>query len=187
MKRLFLAIPINIKTSPASELANNLRQRLKHETFVNWVQLNNVHLTLKFIGNTFPQDELRIIDAMNEVFGRHQAFDMVFDNVGVFGSRYAPRVVWLGMRNTPQQLISLADDVLDTFDRIGFPKDRQNFVPHLTLARIKNLYDKEYFTKTIQSIEQKPYISQTVNEIILFQSILRPEGAIYKVVKSWHI
>lgn len=187
MKRLFLAIPISIKTSPAAELADNMRQRLKHETAVNWVRLNNVHLTLKFIGNTFPQDEPRIINAMTEVFSRHKAFDMVFDNVGVFGSRYAPRVVWLGMKDTPQQLLSLADDVLNTFDKIGFPKDRQNFVPHITLARIKSLCEKEYFTKTIQAIEQKPYITQTVNEIILFQSILRPEGAIYKVVKSWHI
>lgn len=187
MKRLFLAIPINIKSSLASDLANTLRRQLGHEKFINWVRLDNVHLTLKFIGNTFPYDEPKIIDAVTEMMQSHNTFDMVFDNVGIFGSHYAPRVIWLGMKNTPQQLLSLADDVLDTFDKIGFPRDRQNFVPHLTLARIKKLYDKEYFTKIIAAVEQKPYISQNVNEVILFQSILRTEGPIYKIEKSWHL
>ena len=77
------------------------------------------------------------------------------------------------------------EKILTAFDDIGYLRDRQNFVPHLTLGRIKDLCEKQYFQKVVQAIEQKTYIHQEVNEVILFQSILRPEGAVYKVVKKW--
>jgi 2'-5' RNA ligase len=94
-------------------------------------------------------------------------------------------VLWLGMQQTPEQLLDLAEDTLDTFDKIGFLRDRQNFVPHITLGRIKELCEKQYFQKVVQAIEQKTYIRQEVTEVILFQSHLRPEGPVYKVVKKW--
>ena len=91
------------------------------------------------------------------------------------------------MQQTPEELLSLEEAVLTAFDGIGYLRDRQNFVPHLTLGRIKDLCEKQYFQKVVQAIEQKSYIRQEVNEIILFQSILRPEGAVYKVVKRWSL
>ena len=112
---------------------------------------------------------------------------MDFNRTGIFGSRYAPRVLWLGMHNTPQELYDLEEDTLNTFDNLGYLRDRQNFVPHITLGRIKELCEKQYFQKIVSGIEQKSYIKQEVNEIILFQSILRPEGAVYKEVKKFTI
>ena len=89
------------------------------------------------------------------------------------------------MQNTPQELYDLEEDTLKAFDNIGYLRDRQNFVPHITLGRIKELCEKQYFQKIVSGIEQKSYIKQEVNEIILFQSILRPEGAIYKELKRY--
>ncbi|MDY6437239.1 MAG: RNA 2',3'-cyclic phosphodiesterase, partial [Bacteroidales bacterium] len=127
------------------------------------------------------------IEAVGKMLERHHPFVMDFNRTGIFGSRYAPRVLWLGMQQTPEQLLNLAEDTLDTFDKIGFPRDRQNFVPHITLGRIKELCEKQYFQKVVQAIEQKTYIRQEVTEVILFQSILRPDGAVYKIVKKWNL
>jgi len=187
MKRLFLAIPINTENNGFAPLVNDLRNRLSHEKMINWVRPTNIHLTLKFIGETPPQDEPKIIEAMSKVVENHHSFTMDFNRTGIFGARYAPRVLWLGMQQTPDELLRLEEDVLKAFDSIGYQRDRQNFVPHLTLGRIKDLCEKQYFQKVVQAIEQKTYIHQEVNEIILFQSILRPDGAVYKIVKKWNL
>lgn len=91
------------------------------------------------------------------------------------------------MNNTPQQLFDLEEDTLSAFDKLGYHCDRQNFVPHITLGRIKELCEKQYFQKIVSGIEQKTYIRQDVDEIILFQSVLRPECAVYKELKKFEI
>ena len=178
MKRLFLAIPVQTQDNGFAPLVDDLRKRLSHEKQINWVRPTNIHLTP-------PQDEPKIIEAVSKVLENQKSFVMDFNRTGIFGARYAPRVLWLGMQQTPQELLNLEEAVLTAFDSIGYLRDRQNFVPHLTLGRIKDLCEKQYFQKVVQAIEQKTYIHQEVNEVILFQSILRPEGAVYKVVKKW--
>ena len=185
MKRLFLAIPINTENNGFKPLLDGLRRSLSHEKLINWVRPTNIHLTLKFIGET--QDEPRIIEAVSKVIENQKSFTMDFNRTGIFGARYAPRVLWLGMQQTPEELLSLEESVLKAFDGIGYLRDRQNFVPHLTLGRIKDLCEKQYFQKVVQAIEQKTYIHQEVKEVILFQSILRPDGAVYKVMKKWEL
>ncbi len=187
MKRLFLAIPIKTTDNGFIPLLDGLKRQLGHEKRINWVRPNHIHLTLKFIGNTHPNDIPKIIDELNEMFKRHKSFTMDFNRTGIFGSRYAPRVLWLGMQNTPQELLDLEEDTLTSFDKLGFLRDRQNFVPHITLGRIKELCEKQYFQKIVAGIEQKSYIKQEVNEIILYQSILQPEGAFYKEIKKFEI
>lgn len=187
MKRLFLAIPIETKNNGFVPLVDDLKKRLAHEKMINWVRPTNIHLTLKFIGETPTRDEPKIIEAVSKVLDNQKSFTMDFNRTGIFGARYAPRVLWLGMQQTPDVLLNLEEAVLTAFDNIGYQQDRQNFVPHLTLCRIKNLCEKQYFQKVVQAIEHKTYIYQEVNEIILFQSILRPEGAVYKVVKKWDL
>lgn len=187
MKRLFLAIPIKTNDNGFVPLLDGLKRQLAHEKRINWVRPDNIHLTLKFIGSTPNEDIPKIIDGVGEMLRNHKSFTMDFNRTGIFGSRYAPRVIWLGMQNTPQELYDLEEDTLTTFDNIGYLRDRQNFVPHITLGRIKELCEKQYFQKIVSGIEQKSYIKQEVNEIILFQSILRPEGAIYKELKKFRI
>ena len=187
MKRLFLAIPIKTNDNGFIPLLEGLRRQLAHEKRINWVNPEHIHLTLKFIGNTPNEDIPKIIDGVGEMLQNHKSFTMDFNRTGVFGSRYAPRVLWLGMQNTPQELYELEEDTLSTFDKLGYLRDRQNFVPHITLGRIKELCEKQYFQKIVAATEQKSYIKQDVNEIILFQSILRPEGAFYKEIKRFEL
>ena len=187
MKRLFLAIPIKTADNDFVPLLDGLKRQLAHEKRINWVHPQNIHLTLKFIGDTPNEDIPKIIEAVEEMLKNHKSFTMDFNRTGIFGSRYAPRVLWLGMNERPQELYDLEEDTLTVFDKLGYLRDRQNFVPHITLGRIKELCEKQYFQKIVSGIEQKSYIKQEVNEIILFQSILRPEGATYKELKKFYL
>lgn len=186
MKRLFLALPINTGEE-FSELFSGLKKRLAHEKRISWSNTQQIHLTLKFIGNCNGEDEKRIIEAVENTLARHNAFDMDFNRTGLFGSRYKPRVMWLGMKETPAELLALSEDILSVFDSIGFNRTSENFVPHLTLCRIKELCEKQYFFKVIDSIEQKTYIQQRADKIILYRSILDKTGAIHKVEHMFNL
>ena len=183
MKRTFLAIPIAVGADyPA--LVQRLQRNLEHERRnINWCKTDQIHLTLKFVGDTPDEDVPKIIEACQQVAKRHQPFVMDFDRTGFFGSNRAPRVLWLGMKDEPKALYDLEADVLDAFDDLGYLRDRQNFVPHLTVCRIKQLVDKPFFLLLCEGIEQKTYFHSDVKEIVYFQSFLQPTGAFYKTLK----
>lgn len=183
MKRTFLAIPIPAGTEfPA--LTQRLQRNLEHERRnINWCKPDQVHLTLKFVGDTPDQDIPKIIEACQKVAQRHHPFVMDFNRTGFFGSNHSPRVLWLGMKDEPKALYELEEDVLDAFDSLGYLRDRQNFVPHLTVCRIKQLVDKPFFQQICQGIEQKTYLHADVKEIVYLQSFLQPTGAFYKTLR----
>lgn len=183
MKRLFLAIPFE-DCSAFVDLSQRLKSKLNFER-INWVNPENTHLTLKFIGNTHTAEIPKIVGKTTDIISKHRSFTLDFNKTGIFGSRYEPRVLWLGMAKESPELLQLANDVLDGFDEIGFLRDRQNFVPHLTIARIKQLNDKPYFQKVINEIEQKTYLKSTVSKVILFESILRQTGVIHIPLHSF--
>ena len=101
-------------------------------------------------------------------------FDMVLEGLGVFGSSYDPRVIWYGIRDETQ-IFNLADNIFSELEGIGIKRDRQNFVPHLTIGRINE--------------KQKPGLIQTirVEEFYLIESILEPTGPVYHVVETFNI
>ncbi len=182
-KRTFLAIHIPTGTEYPL-MVERLKKNLPHEKFINYCRPENIHLTLKFLGSTPIDDIPNIIEACQKVAKRHQPFTMDFDRTGFFGSNHVPRVLWLGMNDQPQALFDLEADLLDAFDDLGYLRDRQNFVPHLTVCRIKPLVDKQFFLKVCNGIEQKTYLHADVKELVYFQSILQPTGPIYKVIKT---
>ena len=182
-KRTFLAISIPCSTEfPA--MVERLKKNLTHEKFINYCRPENIHLTLKFLGSTPVDDIPAIIEACQKVAKKHQPFTMDFDRTGLFGSNHVPRVLWLGMNNQPKALFDLEEELLDAFDALGYMRDRQNFVPHLTVCRIKSLVDKQFFMKIYDSIEPKTYLHADVKELVYYQSILQPTGPIYKVLKK---
>ena len=166
-KRTFLAISIPCSTEfPA--MVKRLKKNLQHEKYINYVKTNQIHL----------------IEVCQKVAKKHQPFTMDFDRTGFFGSNNVPRILWLGMNNQPKALFDLEADLLDAFDDLGYLRDRQNFVPHLTVCRIKQLVDKQFFLQICKGIEQKTYLHADVKELIYFQSFLQPTGPIYKVLKK---
>ncbi len=182
-KRTFLAISIPCSTEfPA--MVERLKKNLQHEKYINYVKTNQIHLTLKFVGDTPAEDIPNIIEACQKVAKKHQPFTMDFDRTGFFGSNNVPRILWLGMNNQPKALFDLEADLLDAFDDLGYLRDRQNFVPHLTVCRIKQLVDKQFFLQICKGIEQKTYLHADVKELIYFQSFLQPTGPIYKILKK---
>lgn len=183
MKRLFVALPLE-PSDQLLALLGSLQKRLSHER-INWVKPENMHLTLKFLGET-PGFRLQEINqALLEATAGASRFEYTFDKTGLFGSRHSPRVLWLGMQERNPALDHLTERVIDAMDRVGFQRDRQNFVPHLTLGRIHQLSDRKLFSTIVDSIPQQSYLQGTATEIVLYESFLLRQGPRYVVQERY--
>lgn len=184
MKRLFVAI----KITPRQEMLNTLyalKKELQYEK-INWVDEKNLHFTLKFLGKTDTSEIANITKILENIAQTTKAIDIKIENLGIFGSRYDPRVIWAGIECS-EPLLALGENVLNKLDEVGFKRDRQNFVPHITLGRIKHIRDKKQLKVVIDKNKAIWHQDDCVDSFYLFESILKPEGPQYKVVKTFHL
>lgn len=184
MKRLFAAI----KIQPSPEFLNllfHLKRELHYEK-IKWVSPENIHITLKFYGET-PEDDIPLIEkVLQEAAVAHAPFTFRLKGLGVFGSSYRPRVIWAGIEDG-KPLAELGKAVLNGSDRAGWKRDRQNFVPHLTIGRIKQLEDKRHFQEVIRKDRDVFLQEVSAEEIILYESILRSQGPEYVTLGSFSL
>ncbi len=184
MKRLFAAIKVHPSEGFLSRYYS-LKRNLKDEK-IRWVDPENIHITLKFFGET-PEHHIPAINAaLQQSAAGHAAFDLSITSTGIFGSSYQPKVIWFGIE-PHEDIIRLSESILTELEKTGIERDRQNFVPHLTIARIKQLEDKKYFQKVIDHNKEDFIQKEEVNEFHLFESMLKPGGAEYTVIGSYSL
>ena len=182
MKRLFAAVKIN----PNENFLKSFRilsSGLKTES-IKWVEEHNIHITIKFFGETEERLIPGISEHMKGISKNTPMLNFCLSGLGIFGSSYQPKVIWTGIEPF-EQLSSLMKRTRTEMEKIGFESDRQNIVPHLTLGRIKFLKDKELFRKSLEvnrNIRSEPMM---VKECILFESILRKEGPEYITLEKF--
>jgi RNA 2',3'-cyclic 3'-phosphodiesterase len=176
MKRLFTAIRIQPDKAFMDQL-HTLEARLRHEK-IKWVEDHNIHITLKFFGDTEEKRIPRINSVLQAVAGETPLFDLSLKNLGIFGSSYNPKVVWAGIQPY-DELAGIMKRIQEGLKRIGYEPDRQNLVPHLTLGRIRSLADKSFFQKTIDESREISSMPMKVDSFHLYESILRREGPVY--------
>jgi RNA 2',3'-cyclic 3'-phosphodiesterase len=182
MKRLFVAIKIN----PDKEFLNqvhSLETSLQHER-IKWVEDHNIHITLKFFGETEEKQIPGIISVLKNVSAVSKSFSYSLKNLGIFGSSYEPRVIWIGLEPY-QELVDLMKKIQSEMIPLGFEPDRQNLVPHLTLGRIKYLKDKPLFQRTIDRYKSVASSEMKAESFILFESILKKEGPVYVALDTF--
>ena len=182
MKRLFAALKIYPDDDFLTSYAD-LKAELDHEP-IKWVEEHNIHITLKFFGETEEQKIPQISSVLRERAEKTAAIRMRLTGLGIFGSSYAPKVIWAGIE--PYAALSLLmKNVHTDLSGAGFDPDRQNLVPHLTLGRIKFLNDKILFRRTLEKYKAIASSPLEIGEIILYESILRREGPEYIVVNKF--
>ncbi|MEI6682840.1 MAG: RNA 2',3'-cyclic phosphodiesterase [Bacteroidota bacterium] len=176
MKRLFAAL----KIYPDADFLlsyRKLKSGLHHE-HIKWVEEHNIHVTLKFFGET---EELKIPAICSSLRGRAgmtSEINLQLSGLGIFGSAYAPKVIWVGI-SPFDPVSSLMKNIQRDLAALGFEADRQNLVPHLTLGRIKFLKDKVLFNRMVGQFKTIASAPLQIGEIILFESILHHEGPEY--------
>lgn len=176
MKRLFIATKIELNKQYMS-LLRHLQQQLACDRIV-WVDSQLQHITLRFLGETPDAQIPKLKKAMNEVANQTQAFTLSMDKLGIFGSKYAPEILWFGFSEFEAYKMlfeRMEERILD----LGFKPNYGNVVPHITLGRIKETQSKKYFWKVFENNQPDFTQSVPITEITLYQSHLQPTGPIY--------
>lgn len=182
--RLFIAIefPKAIQYPLEEFLAELTRQWPDPQHSLRWVRPNQFHLTLKFLGEC---DEERLPDlkaALDAATSGHKAFDLSLEGLGCFQSRDQLRVIWLGVREGGVAAQSLAADVEETFETVGFPKEKRPYHPHITLARAKDPYKASVFEDFTRRGSWPAIGPFQATHVSLIQSKLSPAGPTYTTV-----
>ncbi len=182
--RTFIAIRLDERIHRKLEL---LQEELRGATpprLVRWVEPANIHLTLKFLGDTPAARIPEIAAALEQVAAGATPFAFELAGLGCFPNTARPNVVWVGVQDAGGRLAALQEGVDATLERLGFAREGRGFSPHLTLGRVRREGRPADIAAVGQAVEKrrekvKSVGRQEVAAVTLFQSDLRPDGPIY--------
>lgn len=176
--RAFLAIePSEHVLQAISRVQDKLRREINGQ--ISWTKSQSQHLTLKFFDNISLQDVENISAFAKKRAGLQMPFSLAAERLGVFPDIRRPRVLWVGIAGNPGRLLTLQDALDDDFETLCFARENRVYRPHITLARIKALQGMGSIEKVLGRHDRFSAGEFIVRELILFQSKLTPQGAVY--------
>ena len=146
-----------------------------------WTDPDNLHLTLRFIGEV-PDDQAADIDAALATI-EAPGFDLVLDGVGIYGSARAARILWAGVERS-EPLAHLQNKVESALVRCGLPAEERRFSPHVTLARLKDA-PRDRLARFLEDralFRAGPF---HVEHFTLYRSLLGKGGAVYEALREY--
>ena len=180
--RTFISIPVpNEVKSKKNMLYSTLENSPAN---ISWVKNEQLHLTLKFLGHT-PETMIENIKSeISKISSTIKPFKLLINKTGCFPKRERPRVLWLGIRGNTTALNDLFLRVDKEMKKIGFPSLDKEFIPHITLARVK--YPQKY-TPDISTFLKSSYdpIDFTADRVQFLTSELLPSGTFYTLLGSF--
>ncbi|MEA3329041.1 MAG: RNA 2',3'-cyclic phosphodiesterase [Candidatus Omnitrophota bacterium] len=175
--RAFIAIeiPRDVK-SELSQIIDTLRSS---QADVKWVKPQDVHLTLKFLGNIDQSRLKEIQNILDRVAKTENSFEMSMEDLSAFPNPSFPRVIWTGLKQGSQNTLDLAKKIECELAKIGFAKEKRPFHPHLTLGRLRSPKNRDKLSVLLSSTTFKSQSRIKVTHLNLIQSTLTPTGSIY--------
>ncbi len=174
--RAFIAIELS------EEIRNSLAQIQSHLKYagadVKWVEKDNIHLTLKFLGEVSDEKIEKIKSILDEIGKTVKSFEISLKDIGAFPKIDYPRIIWVGLDKGTKESIGLAGRIDEALSKIGFQKETRPFAAHLTIGRVRSPKNKEALKEKIES-QDTSHKTQVISSVSLFQSKLTPQGPIY--------
>jgi len=184
--RAFIALPLPESAShQLGQFLISLKAKVPHG--FRLVNIENIHLTLAFLGNTPLNKIEQLTKMLEELIKNHAAMPAHFSTLGAFPSANRMRIFWLGIE-TNHELIALQKEIAHCCKLCNLPTDDKPFIPHLTLARLS---DEMNQSERMQSAEllktslkglQEAFI---LDKLVIFKSTLKPAGAVYSPVHEF--
>jgi len=180
-----------IRTFVAIEIPKSIRQQItefqaelkKESAQVSWVNADNIHLTLKFLGDVEADQMNRVRVAVQSGCQAVHPFSVKIEGAGCFPNRKNPRVLWIGIDGEMEALLLLQERVENELTKLGFPKEERKFSAHLTIGRVKG---PSGIQPVIHKMENSTgrFGEFLVDHVNVMKSDLQPLGAVYSVLSS---
>jgi 2'-5' RNA ligase len=181
--RVFIAVPA---PEEVREAVRRIVEGLRWSgADVKWVEPENVHITLKFLGDVPLDDVDRIKSALRKGLEGRRAFDLEVAGAGCFpGGRKAPRVIWMGLAGDTRSLEEIALSVDGLCAGLGFSREARPFKAHLTIGRVRRGSGRlRELAEAVGSVTFNP-LKLRVDRVNLVRSRLSPKGPTYTVLES---
>ena len=174
-------IAIDIDATP--NILNFLNDITNVGADVKLVEPQNIHITLKFLGDV-QEDKIKEIEqVMEESVKSIGPFTIKMNGTGVFPNPNYIKVVWIGIKDI-ETIGTIASNIDVSLSQIGFKKEKRGFSAHLTIGRVKTAKNKQHLLKVIESYRDFEFSTQEVTSIKLKKSDLTPNGPIYKTLRE---
>jgi 2'-5' RNA ligase len=180
--RVFVAL--NLPKKERQRIHRATRELRERDLPVRWVDVDNFHVTLKFLGEVRPDRIPRVEEALQRVAASTQPFTVALGGFGAFPTVRKPRVVWLGLDATPE-LRCLKQDLEWTLSDVGFDTETRAFHPHVTLGRAGAGDGAGAFRGLDETLAAMPFACDlSVRSVDLMRSHISRTGARYSVLSS---
>lgn len=146
---------------------------------VKWVAPENVHVTLKFLGDVREDRLPQVLSAIEDALRGRSAFEMSLSGIGAFPNPERAKVVWIGIEKGIDHIRELAKAVESGLERVGFSPENRPFKAHVTIGRIKTSKYLGRLAEGMDKIEAEDMGSQKVTSIAVMQSELFRDGPLY--------
>jgi len=178
--RTFIAVepPGSLREEIGRLTARHLESRLPG---FRWVKPENIHLTLRFLGEIDPARLDSLTQAISGATAGFAPFELTVESLGFFGSQKRPRVIWLGL-SASRQLTALAEEVESAVAGAGFGRADKPFKAHLTLARLKRPQAGAPDWESIRKGLPSSWPEWKVDRVEIIKSTLAPSGPIYETL-----
>ncbi|MGE5343345.1 MAG: RNA 2',3'-cyclic phosphodiesterase [Candidatus Omnitrophota bacterium] len=181
--RIFIGIKLD--TAAVDQVEKFLKLFKKKASPIRWVNVTNIHITLKFLGEIpdtqYPQIEKAIIDAATTL--NPGAMDLTLSGCGKFGPKSALNIFWIGTGTHPA-LINLYQTIDKTLIRFGIPAEDRPFTPHITVGRNKKEFNFKSLYELMDQYRHEKIADMHVTHFQIFSSRLTPDGPIYTILKE---
>jgi 2'-5' RNA ligase len=186
--RTFIAIEL---PEEVKEYLRRLQGKLKKcDADVKWVAPQNIHLTLKFLGEIDEKKAGEIEEILTKTARQNPSFQIRASSIGGFPGLSSPRVIWIGIDKGDSEVKNIAKKLETSLELIGIPREERGFSSHITIGRTKSSLNRTSLAKLLNELKETPQtenIEFTVNKITFFKSTLTPQGPIYEALKEFQL
>jgi RNA 2',3'-cyclic 3'-phosphodiesterase len=181
-------MPEMVRTFTAVEITDEVLGRLQEligllrpvPADVKWVQPDNLHWTLNFLGDVELREISDVCKAVIQATADFEPFEVATFGLGAFPSVHRPRTIWVGIREGREQMIALQDALAGRLAKLGYRPEHRRFEPHLTIGRVRSGRDIADLARLINEHAQFDVGAMYVPEVVVFSSELHSSGATYQ-------
>ena len=180
--RLFIAIPL---PDTFQNIIAKIQKSIDKFGKLKLVKPENVHLTLKFLGDV-NENKIDKINKRLSFLKNINTFTISVRGLGTFPNVKRPRVIWMGTEKGFDEINELQKKIDSSLEDMGFKKENR-FHPHYTIARVKFIAEKEKIEKFLKENTDLIFGEYTVDKIMLMESKLSPKGPRYYTIEEFHL
>lgn len=182
LHRVFIAVELDPVLHQA--IVDLERQLESAGANIRWIKPENLHFTLRFLGEIPASQVARARIATREAAASVEPFAISLRGLGAFPSLQRPQIVWVGVEEGAETLETLASRLEDHLVRHHFPAEPRKFRPHLTLARVRNRWQWGDLVRALGQFKDATLGGQRIEAVTVIESQLRPQGPIYTRVEE---